>query len=165
MPSDVEIAASLAKKGQPGPFLDALAELYRERVGWKMLTLMTFDLSRGMAQRIYTTDQKNYPTSAEKPMTESNWADMVLKRGEVFVANTYEEFKPHYIDWEKLRGLGLESALNFPAMVNGETLGTVNLTAGPGFYTKERIEAGKGLAPLAVLGFLLIGRVAAGAAR
>ena len=50
-------------------------------------------------------------------------------------------------------------------MVNGETLGTVNLTAGPGFYTKERIEAGKGLAPLAVLGFLLIGRVAAGAAR
>lgn len=165
MPSDVEIAALLAKKGQPGPFLRGLAELYRERVGWKMLTLMTFDVTRGMARRIFTTDEKNYPTSAEKPMADSDWGEMVLKRGEIFVANRYEEFKPHYVDWEKLRGLGLESAVNFPAIVDGETLGTVNLTAGPGFYTKDRIEAGRGLAPLAVLGFLLISRTAAGAAR
>ena len=154
----VSLADSLAAKGQPAAFLDGLAKAYRATAGWDMLTLMTFNLKTRMARRIYTTDQANYPVSTEKPMTDSDFADLVLKRGQVFVANTVEEFKPHYIDWEKLKGLRLESAINYPAIVGGETIGTVNLTAAKGFYTPERVAAGKALMPYAALGFLLLDR-------
>lgn len=158
------LADLLAAGGQPGTFLDGLAELYRERVGWMLLTLLVFDVRNRLGRRIYTTDPVNYPTSQAKPMMESDWSERVLTRGETFVANTCEEFRPHFVDWEKLRGLGMESAVNYPIIVDRVALGTVNLTAQRGFYTPERVAAGRALSPLAALGFLLIERSSGGMA-
>ncbi len=155
---DGQFAERLAMGGQPQAYLDWLATLYKRRVGWKMLTLMTFDPKRRLARRVYTTDEENYPVSADKPMTDSDWGDLVLKGREVFVARRHEEFKPHFVDWEKLRALGMEAAVNFPIVLDDAVLGTVNLTAGRGFYTAARVAAGKRLAPFAALGFLLIER-------
>ncbi len=157
-PVGLRLAERLADKHQPAAYLDALAEAYRERAGWTMLTLLVFDEKRRVGRRVYTTDAINYPTSSEKPMADSDWGERVLKRREIFVANRHEEFKPHFIDWEKLVGMGMESAVNYPVVVGGAVIGTVNLTAGPNFYTTARVEAGKALTPLAALGFLLIER-------
>ncbi len=162
MMTDARLAQALAAAGQPRPFLDTLAEAYRERSGWTMLTLLVFDRAERLAHRVYTTDPVNYPTSAAKPVAVSDWVERVLDRGETFVANTHEEFRPHYVDWEKLRDLGIGSAVNYPVMVNGAVLGTVNLTAGPGFYTPPRVAAGHALTPYAALGFLLIARTTQG---
>jgi hypothetical protein len=156
--NELDLSEHLTAKGQPAPFLEGLAEAYRTRVGWTMLTLLVFDQKRRVGRRVFTTDPVNYPVSSEKPMAESDWGDRVLKRREVFVANRPEEFKPHFVDWEKLVGMGMLSALNYPIVVDGEVLGTVNLTAGANFYSADRVEAGKALNPLAALGFLLIER-------
>jgi hypothetical protein len=158
VPSEATLAGLLAAPGQPSVFLDGLAALYKARVGWNMLTLLVFDLKRRVGRRVYTTDAANYPVSAEKPMANSDWSERVLNRHEIFVANRHEEFKPHFVDWEKLRGLGMESAVNYPIVVDGAALGTVNLTAGAGFYSPDRVEAGKALAPLAALAFFLLAR-------
>jgi hypothetical protein len=155
-----DLAGSLAAKGQPRRYLEGLAEAYRATAGWSMLTLLVFDEKRRVGRRIFTTDPVNYPVSTEKAMAESDWGDRVLKRHEVFVANRPEDFKPHYIDWEKLVGMGLLSALNYPVVVDGEVLGTVNLMAGSSYYSPQRVEAGRRLAPLAALGFMLIERSA-----
>ena len=81
-------------------------------------------------------------------MTHSSIAGSDLQ--EVFIANTYKEFRPHYTDWEKLRELGYGAAVNFPVVVDGHTVGTVNLVAEPGFYSEQRVHAGT------ALGFLLL---------
>jgi GAF domain-containing protein len=140
---------------QPTAYLDELAALYRAQAGWQMLTLMTFDSKRMLASRIYSSDPVLYPVGGLKPIPPSGWVEQVLQRGEIFVANTVDAFRPHFVDWEKLRDLGLESAVNFPAFVNGKVVGTVNVTAEAGFYSPERIAAGAALAPLAAVGFLL----------
>ncbi len=158
MSTDPHLAAALAAPGQPAAYLDALAELYRRRAGWRMLTLLVFDRQARLAHRIYTTDPVHYPTSAAKPVAASDWVDRVLDRGETFVANAHEEFRPHYVDWEKLRDLGIGSAVNYPVMVGGTVIGTVNLTAEPGFYSADRVAAGQTLTVCAALGFLLLER-------
>jgi hypothetical protein len=155
-----DLSGLLAAKGQPNAYLEGLAEAYRATAGWSMLTLLVFDEKRRVGRRIFTTDPVNYPVSSEKAMAESDWGDRVLKRHEVFVANRPEDFKPHYIDWEKLVGMGLLSALNYPIVVDSAVLGTVNLMAGSNYYSPPRVEAGRRLAPLAALGFLLIERSA-----
>jgi len=157
-PWELDLAVRLAAKGQPDTYLVGLAEAYRALVGWTMLTLLVFDERRKVGRRVFSTDPVNYPTSSEKAMAESDWGDRVLKRREVFVANRPEEFKPHFVDWEKLVGMGMLSALNYPIVVDDTVLGTVNLTAGANFYTPERVEAGRRLDPFAALGFLLIQR-------
>lgn len=164
-PVELRLAELLAAAAQPATYLEGLAEAYRQQVGWTMLTLMVFDQKRRMGRRVFTTDPVNYPTSAEKPMADSDWGERVLKRREIFVANRHEEFKPHFVDWDKLVGLGMESAVNYPVTVAGEVIGTVNLTAPAGFYTPARVDAGRALAPLAALGFLLIDRCVAGGGR
>jgi hypothetical protein len=156
--NETELAAVLAAPGQPALFLDGLAALYKARVGWDMLTMMVFDLKRRVGRRVYTTDAENYPVGAEKPMADSDWSERVLKRHEIFVANRHEDFKAHFVDWEKLRTMGIESVVNYPIVVDGAALGTVNLTAGAGFYSPDRVGAGNALIPLAALAFLLHAR-------
>ncbi len=155
MTNETDPLGSLHADHQPVAYLDKLAALYRAQAGWKMMTLMTFDRATMLASRVYTSDPVQYPAGGVKPILPSGWVEQVLQRGEIFVANDAETFRPHYIDWEKLQGLGLESAVNFPAIVNGKVIGTVNLTAEAGFYSPARIAAGIALAPLASVGFLL----------
>lgn len=159
-PVGLRLAERLAAADQPAAYLDGLAEAYREQVGWTMLTLLVFDEKRRVGRRIYTTDPINYPVSSEKPMADSDWGERVLRRREIFVANRHEEFKPHFVDWEKLIRMGMELAVNFPVVVAGEVLGTVNLMAPLNAYAPARVDAGKALAPWAALGFLLIERCA-----
>jgi hypothetical protein len=165
IPSETDLADLLAAPGQPAIFLDGLAALYRARVGWDMLTLLVFNRERRVGRRVYTTDAAHYPVGAEKPMAESDWSERVLGRHEIFVANRHEEFKAHFVDWEQLRAMGMEAAVNYPIIVDGVALGTVNLTAGARYYAPERVAAGKALAPMAALGFLLIARTAADRSR
>ena len=164
MTTNRDFTAALAASDQPGRYLDALAACYRAEAGFAMLTLLVFDRARRLARRVYTTDPLNYPTGTDKQVAASDWVDRVLDRAEVFVANHHQEFRPHYVDWEKLRDLGMESAVNYPVVVGGAVLGTVNLTAGPAFYTPPRVAAGLALTPLAALSFLLLERTGHGAA-
>ncbi len=158
---DSDLAAALADTDQPRRYLDALTECYRAAVGFDLLTLLVFDRARRLAHRVHTTDPHHYPTSDAKPVSDTDWVDRVLDRGEVFVANHHQEFRPHYVDWEKLRDLGMDSAINYPVVVGGAVLGTVNLIAGADFYTPARVAAGRALAPLAAIAFLLLDRAAA----
>lgn len=121
---------------------------------------MTYDEQGEVASRIYTTDQAKYPLSGRKPMLRSGWSEQVLRDRRIFVANTYEEFRPHYVDWEKLRDLGFGAAVNFLAVVDGRTVGTVNLLAKPGSYPQARVRAGEALSALAAVGFLLVAHAA-----
>lgn len=152
----LRISEALRQPNQPEPVLDVLQSLYQERVGFKMLTIIKANLAQRVGRRIFTTNPHTHPVGRDKPITDSNWADHVLIGQELFVANSVEEFRPHYTDWEMLQAMGIGSAINYPVVVDGITVGTVNLTAEPDFYTPERVAAGKALSGLAAIAFLLL---------
>lgn len=139
-------ADSLAATGQPGTAMAALADLYREEVGYAMLTILLYDRAAGRGRRIYTSSPETHPTGAYKDIPATDWVDLVLVRQGVFVADTVAEFRPHYSDWAKLEAMGLLSGVNFPVVIDGLTIGSVNLTAREeGFYTPARLAAAEGL--------------------
>lgn len=154
------VAGALRGSGQPDAVFAVLERLYRQRVGFKMLTFMTTDREARIGRRVFTTSPETHPVGADKPVTESDWIEMVLDRQEIFVANSVEDFRPHYVDWEFLREMGIGSAINYPIVVNGTTIGAVNLTAEPGYYTPERVAAGEPLSGLSALAFLLLDHLA-----
>ena len=57
-------------------------------------------------------------------------------------------------DFELIRSLGCESALNLPVVVAGRVIGTVNLLHEEGYYTDERVAAAANLLPYATIAFL-----------
>lgn len=155
----IKVAEALRQEGQPAPVFAALESLYRERVGFKMLTILRSDRAARVGRRFFTTSPETHPVGADKPVTDSNWVEMVLDRQQLFVANTVEEFRPHYTDWELLQSMGIGSAVNYPVVINGVTVGAVNLTAEEGFYTPERVAAGEPLTGLAAIAFMLLDQV------
>ncbi len=101
------------------------AELHK-RVGGLLFTVTVLDRKAGLAQRVYTSHPETYPVSGTKPMSQGAWSDMVIDRGETFVANTVAEFAIYFPDHAVIESLGCKSALNVP-IIDRQVIGTVNV--------------------------------------
>jgi hypothetical protein len=150
------LADSLAKAEQPQAVFDALSGLYQNLVGFRMITIICYDRPRGMGRRVYSSSPDTHPIGGDKAIPQTEWVDQVLSRHEVFVANHPDDFKDHYSDWKLLEEMGLRAGVNYPVVVNGVTIGSVNLTADEGYFTPARVEAGLPLAGPAALALLVL---------
>ena len=101
------------------------ADLHKD-VGGLLFTVTVLDRKAGLAQRLYTSNPETYPVSGTKPMSQGAWTDMVIDRGETFVANTVAEFAIYFADHAVIESLGCKSALNVP-IIDGRVIGTVNV--------------------------------------
>lgn len=137
-------APFVAALAQPDPkqaAFDALRQLAYDILDLKQFTIMTSDPVRGVASRIYSDDPIPYPVGGEKPIQDNLWTETVLKRQETFVGNSIEDLAEVFPDWEKIQGLGLESCLNLPIIIDGNVVGTLNCLNIAGHFTPGRIEA------------------------
>ena len=108
--------------------------------GTILFTVSTHDLPNALFWRIYTNNEVEYPAGGTKPLTRDAWYDLVIELHQPFVANTPEEFRELFFDHAQIEGLGLGSAANLPVIDSaGDAIGTVNLLAGPGHFTPERL--------------------------
>jgi GAF domain-containing protein len=146
--------AALAARDQPGATLGALQAIFREDVGARLFTVMTFDAHTGVSQRIHSSHPKEYPVSGAKPLSVGLWSRTVIDERRIFVANTIEGIAKVFSDHELIRSLGCESVVNLPVVFAGGVIGTVNMLDAPGFYTPERVARIERLAPFAAIALL-----------
>ena len=90
------------------------------------------------------------PVGGFKRVTQSVWADHVLRRGGMFIGSTREDIKAVFSEYEVLWSIGCESVLNIPVRKNGVTIGTMNLLAGAGQYDHADLRLALVFAQLAV---------------
>lgn len=114
------------------------AELHKA-TGGHLFTVTVLDRKAGLAQRVYSSHPEMYPVSGTKPMSQGAWTEMVVERGETFVANTVAEFAIYFPDHALIESLGCKSALNVP-VVDGQVIGTVNILDREHFFTNNVIE-------------------------
>lgn len=156
MNAEAAFGAALGATGsQPTTVFDALNALTEALVGVRLFTLMTFDAASGEARRIYSNMPDAYPVLGTKPVNETHWTGVVLDRHETFVANDIDEIAQVFDDFELIRSLGCESAINVPIVVDGSVIGTINCLHEAGFYTAERVEASNRLKLPGAAAFLL----------
>src|SRR5271154_2625875 len=83
--------SALAAPNQPDATLDALQRLFREHVGAKLFTVMSYDAKTRMSHRAHTSHPGEYPLSGSNPLSVGLWSRTVIDERRCFVANTIED--------------------------------------------------------------------------
>ncbi|WP_299689928.1 GAF domain-containing protein [uncultured Tateyamaria sp.] len=118
---------------------DAFFATLHRAVGGRLFTATVLDRDAGLAQRVYTSHPETYPVSGTKPMSQGAWTDMVINRGETFVANTVAEFAIYFPDHALIESLGCQSALNVP-IVDDVVIGTINVLDREHYFSPQTVE-------------------------
>lgn len=146
--------AALAEPDQPRAIFAALETVTKETVGTLLFTAMTHDTIGGRSIRIYSGNEGAYPVGGWKPLPPGPWRETVIEGARTFSAETIEEIAVVFPDYELIRSLGCESAMNLPVVVAGKVIGTVNLLHEKGYYTAARVAEAADLVPFAAIAFL-----------
>ncbi len=134
-----EFNDALSNATTPEQAYAALQVLTEKTVGVKLFTIMSVDMSAGLARRAYTSDPASYPTSGTKPIHFDDWFDIVHKQRRDFVANTIEDIAKVFPDHELIGSLGCGSVVNMPVILKDELVCTVNVLHEAHYYTPERV--------------------------
>lgn len=133
--------AELAAATTPEVAYAALHRLASALVGAKLFTVMTVDMTAGLARRAYTSDLESYPATGTKPIEMNAWFEIVHGRHEMFVANTLADIAKVFGDHELIGSLGCGSVVNLPILREGRLVATVNLLDVEEHYTDDRVAA------------------------
>ena len=142
--ADTAMAAfngALSAAKTPDEAYRALQVLTEKTVGVKLFTVMTVDMSAGLARRAYTSDPVSYPASGTKPIHFDDWFEIVHKQRRNFIANTLEDIAKVFPDHELIGSLGCGSVVNMPVILDDELVCTINVLHEAHFYTPERVAA------------------------
>ena len=87
--------------------------------GARLFTVTILDRKAKLARRAYSSHPLDYPVTGTKPMGSNDWTEMVLERGETFVANQTADFAPYFSDHQLINELGCEAACEHPGAQGG----------------------------------------------
>lgn len=135
--------SDIAEAGNWTSLFPALADLCQSVIGYRLFSCSRFQLTGaegGVAARVYTSDEVNYPTSGLKQIVPNRWTRTVIDRRAIFVANSVDGFSDVFPDHELIASLGLESVINVPVVLRGEFVGTINMLHGPGYYDPDKTD-------------------------
>lgn len=147
-----------ADPDQPGATFRALDAALAQSPGHILFTVLVHHPSARQSERFYSNKPTQYPVGGRKPVTDSAWMQRVIRGGEPWIGHNSDDIKWAFYDHELIHSLGCESCLNMPVRWRAETLGTLNLLAGPGHYTEAHLAHVRLLAQLALPALMLITR-------
>ena len=109
-------------------------------LGTVLFTITRLDPAAGVVWRDHTSHPVEYPAQGTKSLAKDSWYAACIAAHKTFVANTPAGFSAHFFDADLITAMGLGSVINIPlADATGEVRLTVNLLAGPGHFTAERV--------------------------
>jgi GAF domain-containing protein len=155
--SDLErCALEVRERADPREALHAIGVAMDRLIGSRMFTFLRFDFERFEMERLYCTQPERYPVGARKPMRKGPWAQCVVDRGTVFIANGDNEMRATFGDYGALAGMGCTASMCVPVRYRGRTLGTMNLNGGEGRYGEREAALAQPFATLAVPAYLVL---------
>lgn len=143
----MEVAASSA---DPHAAYAAVDDLAQRTIGHRLFTVMRYLPETVEVERLYSSNPSAYPPGGRKPKQGTPWGDVVLDRGEVFIAADADGVRAAFSDHALLSQLGISSIMNIPIRFRGQVLGTMNLSHEAGHFTSGMVPPGRILAALLV---------------
>jgi hypothetical protein len=115
-------------------------------LGTILFTITELDFGAGVYRRAYSSHPAKYPATGTKPLERDGFFDLCIASKQPFVANTPQGFAAYFTDHALITAMGLGSAVNFPVWgSDGVVRLTVNLLAGEGHFTPDRLASYKRL--------------------
>jgi GAF domain-containing protein len=132
-------ATALGAARAPIDAFAALDALVQAVLGARLVSVTTVEQGGRLARRSYSNMPGPYPVSGTKEVEPNRWTEIVVGRGETFVANTLAEIATVFPDHELIGSLGLASVVNMPVVLGGELMATLNLLDVEGYFTPDRL--------------------------
>lgn len=149
-------AAELAKTGdQPQTTFKALHELANKVVGTKLFTILALDHEGGFMHRLYSDNLELYPVPGADAIGDTVWEQTIIGKREALVLNSAEALAAVLPEYPKLEALGCKSMLNLPIVVDGVSIGTLNMLNVEGHFTDECVAEAYALTAAAATCLLL----------
>jgi GAF domain-containing protein len=143
-------AAVAASRTETDAVFRAVEELVQRAIGFRLFTIMRLHTDSQEVERLYSSLPDAYPVSGRKPKQGTPWGAQVLDRGEIFIANTPDEVRAAFADYELIFSLGVGAIMNVPIRFRGRSLGTMNICAEAGRFSEADHAPGRLLAGLLV---------------
>lgn len=149
-------AAELAKAGdQPQASFKAMHELANAIVGTKLFTILALDHAGGVMQRLYSDNHELYPVPGADAIGDTVWEQTIIGKREALVLNSAAALAAVLPEYPKLEALGCKSMLNLPIVVDGISIGTLNMLNAEGHFTEGRVAEAYALTAAAATCLLL----------
>jgi len=139
-----------ANAREPEAVFRAVERLAQQAIGFRLFTVMRLHAESQEVERLHSSLPDAYPVSGRKPKQGTPWGEQVLDRGEIFIANSPDEVRAAFADYELIFSLGIGAIMNVPVRYRGRSLGTMNVCADAGWFTDADREPGRLLAALLV---------------
>jgi GAF domain-containing protein len=137
-----------ASASEPDGVFRAVEALAQKTIGFRLFTIMRLHAENAEVERLYSSLPDSYPVSGRKPKQGTPWGEQVLDRGEVFIANSPEEVRSAFADYELIFSLGIGAIMNVPIRLRGRSLGTMNVCSEAGGFSDADRAPGRLLAGL-----------------
>jgi hypothetical protein len=118
--------------------------------GHRLFTVMRLHAASAEVERLYSSLPDAYPVSGRKPKQGTPWGEQVLDRGEIFIANSPDEVRAAFADYELIFSLGIGAIMNVPIRFRGRSLGTMNICSEAGWFSDANRAPGRLLAAFLV---------------
>ena len=137
-----DIVRTVAEAGDIESVFSAVADSANALIGHRLFTIMAFDANAMQVQRLYSTKPDAYPVGGVKDKPDTQWGRHVLKQGRPFIGENADDIRANFGDHAVILGLELESVLNVPIRLLGETIGTMNLLHRASYYSQTHLTCG-----------------------
>jgi hypothetical protein len=120
-----QITAAFAEKGQPASAYAAFDRVVERLVGRVFSTVLKRRPGWEI-ERIYSSDEQNYPAGGMKPLPDNARTRRLYKEGRAFFARGDAQIMAEHPD-SRAAIAGADTVANFPVIYDGEVVATVNL--------------------------------------
>ncbi|AKP90821.1 GAF domain-containing protein [Achromobacter ruhlandii] len=135
------LARALAADAQPARGLRGLADALASRVGYRLFTVLVLDREAALSRRYFSSAPAAYPPGGAKPIREdSEFFAAVVQAGVPRICNDRAACEKAFPDYELIRSLGCESAVNVPVRWDGQTIASLNLLHQAGWYRRDMLD-------------------------
>ena len=117
-------------------------------IGHKLFTILLLDSEAMEVQRLFSSNPSAYPPGGRKQKKDTLWGRKGLEAGEPYIGVSADDIRQHFHDHQVILGLDLESILNMPIRLGGQTVGTMNLLDKANSYSEEHLPVAALLAGL-----------------
>lgn len=155
MPFSTRSLAHSLKDKSANHFFSTLNSELAEAYSIRLFTLTLIDHQAQLAKRIYSSAPAQYPIGGYKQIEANSWSSQVLELGEPFIGNTEKALAEVFFDHQLIASMGLGAVINWPVIVEGKVIGTVNILSSENAYLDCDFEQFEALYSWFVTAFLL----------
>lgn len=135
--------------------LSTVEERMRDTIGVRLFTVLAWVPERQALRRVHSSHPEQYPVGGEKTVeVAAGWLAKCITRQEPYLGPDRAAVREIFADHELIEGLGCGAVINVPVVVDGRTLGVLNILDAEGNYDEDSVVVAESLAPLAVSALL-----------